>query len=324
MERIGRAPVGAMITFDRVIKRFGSSIAVNDLSLDIAEGEIVMLLGPSGCGKTTSLKMINRLIDLTSGTITVDGNDISKVEPVQLRRSIGYVIQQSGLFPHMTIADNIGTVPRLLGWKRSRIHDRVRELLDLVGLEQSFAKRLPSELSGGQQQRVGVARALAADPPVMLMDEPFGALDPITRQRLQVELRRLQSVVRKTIIFVSHDVDEAINLGDRIAVLNVGGTLEQYDTPAEVLGHPANDFVAGFMGKDRQLRRLSLMKVGDAPLVPNGRPHQGLPVVTPQDDLRSALDRLLATGQQELLVEDGDRHLGLLTLDAIVGSGEPE
>ncbi|MEA2684117.1 MAG: osmoprotectant transport system ATP-binding protein [Chloroflexota bacterium] len=313
-----------MITFDRVTKRFGDSLAVNELSLDIGEGEIVMLLGPSGCGKTTSLKMINRLIEHTSGTIMVDGQDISRVEPVHLRRSIGYVIQQSGLFPHMTIADNIGTVPRLLGWKKDRIRERVRELLDLVGLEQAFGSRLPSELSGGQQQRVGVARALAADPPVLLMDEPFGALDPITRQRLQEELIRLQSVVRKTIIFVSHDVEEAVNVGDRIALLNVGGILEQFDTPAEVLGHPANDFVAGFMGKDRQLRRLSLMRVGDAPLVPNGRPHEGLPVVSPEDDLRSALDRLLATGQQELLVEDGDKHLGLLTLDAIVGSGEPE
>jgi osmoprotectant transport system ATP-binding protein len=314
----------AMITFDKVTKKFGDTVAVEELSLEVSEGEIVMLLGPSGCGKTTSLKMINRLIEHTSGTIMVDGQDISTVEPVQLRRSIGYVIQQSGLFPHMTIGDNIGAVPRLLGWKKPRVQARVQELLELIGLEPEFARRLPSELSGGQQQRVGVARALAADPPVLLMDEPFGALDPITRRRLQEELLRLQSVVRKTIIFVSHDVDEAVNVGDRIALLNVGGILEQFDTPAEVLGHPTNDFVAGFMGKDRQLRRLSLMKVGDAPLVPNGRPHEGLPVVTPEDDLRSALDRLLATGQQELLVADGDKHLGLLTLDAIVGSGEPE
>ena len=313
-----------MIKFDHVGKRFGDSIAVHDLSFEVQEGEIVMLLGPSGCGKTTSLKMINRLIEHTSGTITVDGKDISEVEAVQLRRSIGYVIQQSGLFPHMNIADNIGTVPRLLGWKKKRIAERVGELMDLVGLEQSYARRLPSELSGGQQQRVGVARALAADPPVLLMDEPFGALDPITRQRLQEELRRLQGVVRKTIIFVTHDVEEAVTVGDRIAMLNVGGVLEQFDTPEKLLGHPVNEFVADFMGRDRQLRRLSLLKVGQAPLSPNGRPHEGLPVVSPDDDLRTALDRLLATGRQELLVEEGDRHLGLLTLDAIVGSGEPE
>jgi len=313
-----------MITFDHVGKRFGDAVAVGDLSFEVMEGEIVMLLGPSGCGKTTSLKMINRLIEHTSGTITVDGKDISQVEAVQLRRSIGYVIQQSGLFPHMNIADNIGTVPRLLGWKKNRIHDRVLELLDLVGLERGLAGRLPSELSGGQQQRVGVARALAADPPVLLMDEPFGALDPITRQRLQEELLRLQGVVRKTIIFVSHDVEEAVTVGDRIAILNVGGVLEQFDSPENLLGHPANEFVADFMGRDRQLRRLSLLRVGDAPLSPNGRPHEGLPVVSPNDDLRTALDRLLATGRQELLVEEGDQHLGLLTLDAIVGSGEPE
>ncbi|MFN2462761.1 MAG: ABC transporter ATP-binding protein [Candidatus Dormibacteria bacterium] len=313
-----------MITFAGVTKRFGESFAVKDLSFEVLEGEIVMLLGPSGCGKTTSLKMINRLIEHTSGTITVDDKDISQVEAVQLRRSIGYVIQQSGLFPHMNIADNIGTVPRLLGWKKKRIAERVDELLDLVGLERTFGRRLPSELSGGQQQRVGVARALAADPPVLLMDEPFGALDPITRQRLQEELLRLQGLVRKTIIFVSHDVEEAITVGDRIAVLNVGGVLEQFDTPEKLLGHPANDFVAGFMGRDRQLRRLSLIKIAEVALTPNGRPHEGLPVVGPDDDLRTALDRLLATGQQELSVEDGDRQLGLLTLDAIVGSGETE
>ena len=326
MERIDGRPQAAapMITFDRVTKRFGATTAVSELSFEVMEGEIVMLLGPSGCGKTTSLKMINRLIEHTSGTITVDGMNVDDVEPVQLRRRIGYVIQQSGLFPHMTIAENISTVPRLLGWNRQRVRDRVMELLDLVGLEAAFAGRLPSELSGGQQQRVGVARALAADPPVLLMDEPFGALDPITRKRLQEELLRLQGVVRKTIIFVSHDVEEAINVGDRIALLNVGGVLEQFDTPTEVLGHPANDFVAGFMGKDRQLRRLSLIKVSQAPLAPNGGTHEGLPVVHPDDDLRSALDRLLATGRQELLVEDGDKHLGILTLDTIVGSGEPE
>ncbi len=237
--------------------------AVDHLDLDIPEGEIVVLVGPSGCGKTTTLKMINRIIEPTSGTITVDGRDIREQEPHVLRRDIGYVIQQIGLFPHKTIAANIATVPRLLGWDRDRIDQRVQELIVTMGLDASMADRYPAELSGGQRQRVGVARALAADPPVLLMDEPFGAVDPIVRTRLQRELRTLQDRLRKTIVFVTHDIDEAIQLGDRIAILNVGGHLEQYGTPEEILSEPANDFVEDFLGGERGLKRLSLRHVAD-------------------------------------------------------------
>ncbi len=305
-----------MITFDHVTRSFGDAVAVDDLSFEIPAGETVMLLGPSGCGKTTTLKMINRLIEHNAGTITVDGRDISTVDPVELRRSMGYVIQQAGLFPHLTVGDNIGTVPRLLGWKASRIRERIAELVDLVDLDPAIIPRLPRELSGGQQQRVGVARALAADPPVLLMDEPFGALDPITRQRLQEELRRLQRRVRKTIVFVTHDVEEAIVLGDRVAVLNVGGRLEQFDIPARLLGAPANSFVADFLGRDRQLRRLSLMTVGQARLDPG--PGQDLREVSTSANLRSALDDMLDSGQDRLLVRGPDDSVGILTIAAIM------
>ena len=257
-----------MIRLEHVTKRFpNGQVAVDDLSLDVPEGEICVLVGPSGCGKTTTMKMVNRLIEPTGGRIFLDGDDVTRVDPVKLRRRIGYVIQQIGLFPHMTIADNVGTVPRLLGWDRSRIHARVDELLALVGLEPAqFRARYPEELSGGQRQRVGVARALGADPPVLLMDEPFGAIDPITRDRLQREFIRLQGEVRKTIIFVTHDIDEAVKLGDRIAILRQGGVLEQYDTPAEVLGHPASEFVADFVGADRGLKRLNVTGIEVAEL----------------------------------------------------------
>jgi osmoprotectant transport system ATP-binding protein len=306
-----------MIIFDHVTKKFGDVIAVNDLSFEIRDGETVMLLGPSGCGKTTTLKMINRLIEHTSGTILVDGKDIASQDPVQLRRSMGYVIQQAGLFPHLTVGDNIGTVPRLLGWKPGRIRERIAELVELVDLDPAILPRLPRELSGGQQQRVGVARALAADPPVMLMDEPFGALDPITRQRLQQELRGLQQRVKKTIVFVTHDVEEAVTLGDRIAVLNVGGVLEQFDRPARILGRPANAFVADFLGKDRQLRRLSLMTVADADLLPESP--DALPQVAGSSNLRSALDEMLEKGQRRLAVIDGEGAFkGVLTLESIM------
>jgi osmoprotectant transport system ATP-binding protein len=305
-----------VIKFEHVTKKFGDVIAVNDLTFEIDEGEIVMLLGPSGCGKTTTLKMINRLIEHTSGTITVNGKDIATEDVVQLRRSMGYVIQQAGLFPHLTVGDNIGTVPRLLGWKPARIRTRIDELVDLVGLDPAIIARLPRELSGGQQQRVGVARALAADPPVMLMDEPFGALDPITRERLQDELHKLQQKVRKTIVFVTHDVEEAVTLGNRIALLNVGGVLEQFDRAARLLGAPANKFVADFLGKDRQLRRLSLMTVADAELVSHEA--EGLPEINADTNLRSALDDMLETGQRRLLVRDGDTITGVLTLEAIM------
>jgi len=259
---------GSMIVLDRVRKQYADgTVAVNELSLDVAAGQIAVLVGPSGCGKTTTMRMINRLVEPSSGRIYLDGDDIGTVDRVQLRRRIGYVIQQVGLFPHQTVADNIATVPQLLGWDKKRTRSRVSELLDLVGLEADrHAKRYPHELSGGQRQRVGVARALAADPPVLLMDEPFGAVDPIARDRLQAEFLRLQEQVRKTVVFVTHDMDEAIRLGDRVAVLRQGGVLEQYDDPAVLLTSPATDFVAEFVGARRTLRRLSVISVASADL----------------------------------------------------------
>ena len=258
----------AEIVFDRATKRYAGTdkAAVEELSLTIPAGEICILVGPSGAGKTTAMKLVNRLIELDSGDIRIDGTSIRDQDVVELRRGIGYVIQQVGLFPHMTVADNIGTVPRLLGWDKKRTRARTAELIELVGLEADYGKRFPAQLSGGQRQRVGLARALAVDPPLMLMDEPFGALDPITRHRLQTELRRLHRDVGKTIIFVTHDIDEAIQMGDRIAILREGGVLAQYDTPDAILAEPADDFVAKFIGEDRALRRLALRTVGEVPL----------------------------------------------------------
>ena len=252
-----------MIVLDQVSKRYSSDrAAVDSLSMEIADGEICMLVGPSGCGKTTTLRMINRLVEPSGGRIVIDGEDVTRIDPVALRRRIGYVIQQGGLFPHRRVADNIATVPRLLGWDKDRTSHRVSELLELVGLDPAgYARRYPHELSGGERQRVGVARALAADPPVLLMDEPFGAVDPATRQRLQQELLSLQATLKKTIVFVTHDIEEAARLGDRIAVLSRGAHVEQYDTPAEVLGHPASPFVADFVGADREIRRLAVESV---------------------------------------------------------------
>ena len=249
-----------MIRLDGVSKKYeDGTVAVHELDLDVPEGETVVLIGPSGCGKSTTLKMVNRLIEPTSGRILLQGEDVTHVDPVKLRRRMGYVIQQTGLFPHQTIAANVATVPKLLGWDRKRVDARVLELLELVGLEPNrFAKRYPHQLSGGQRQRVGVARALAADPPVLLMDEPFGAVDPIVRERLQGEFIRLQREVRKTVLFVTHDLDEAVRMGDRIAVFSEGGHLEQYDAPSRLLGSPATDFVASFVGSDRGLKRLSV------------------------------------------------------------------
>ena len=278
-----------MIRLDAVSKRYGRGTpAVDALSLDVPTGEIVMLVGPSGCGKTTTLKMINRLIEPSSGRILLDGEDVTRADPVRLRRRMGYVIQQVGLFPHRTIAQNVGTVPRLLGWDRRQVADRTNELLELVGLPPAtFARRYPHQLSGGQRQRVGVARALAADPLVLLMDEPFSAIDPIARDRLQMEFLRLQAEVRKTVVFVTHDVEEAVRLGDRIAVLSTGGRLEQYADPATLLGSPANDFVADFVGADRGLKRLAVTPVGAGDL-------EHPPVVSTADELteaRATLDR---------------------------------
>ncbi|MCE2526949.1 MAG: ATP-binding cassette domain-containing protein [Actinomycetia bacterium] len=257
-----------MISLREVSKTYdaASAPAVESLTLEILSGEIVVLVGPSGCGKTTVLKMINRLVEPTSGDIEVAGTPIGEGEPHLLRRSIGYVIQQVGLFPHWTVRRNIATVPELLGWSPQRISDRTGELARLVGLDESMLDRYPGALSGGQQQRVGVARALAADPPVLLMDEPFGAVDPIVRQRLQAELVDLQKRLRKTIVFVTHDIEEAIKLGDRIVILNVGGVLEQQGSPAEILSRPSNRFVEDFIGAERNLQRLALRRVAEVRL----------------------------------------------------------
>ncbi len=278
-----------MIRLEHVSKRYPNrQLAVRDLSLEVPDGEICVLVGPSGCGKTTTLKMINRLIEPTSGRIYLDGDDVTSADSVQLRRRIGYVIQQVGLFPHQTIATNVGTVPRLLGWKKDRVAARVDELLTLVGLDvDEYRDRYPAQLSGGQRQRVGVARALAADPPVLLMDEPFGAIDPVTRERLQDEFLRLQAGVRKTVVFVTHDIEEAVKMGDRIAILDIGGILEQYDTPAEVLGNPASQMVADFVGADRGLKRLKVTAI-DTPSLEH--PPTILPTAT-LADARAAIAR---------------------------------
>jgi len=253
-----------VITLDAVTKRYGAdTVAVSELSLAVADGEVCVLVGPSGCGKTTTLRMINRLIEPSSGRILIDDTDVLKMNPVQLRRSIGYVIQQGGLFPHRRVGDNVATVPRLLGWDKKRVDARVVELLELVDLDpESYRRRFPHELSGGERQRVGVARALGGDPAILLMDEPFSAVDPVTRQRLQQQLLQLQDKLKKTIVFVTHDIDEATILGDRIAVLSRGAKVEQHDTPNQVLGRPATAFVADFVGADRGVRRLAVMPIG--------------------------------------------------------------
>ena len=262
----------ASVAYDHVTKRYAGTQsehpgAVEDLSLEVPAGAICVLVGPSGCGKTTSLKMVNRLIEPTSGRILIDGQDAAARDVTELRRSIGYVIQQVGLFPHQTIGENVATVPRLLGWDAPRRRTRSEELLALVGLDPStYRDRYPSQLSGGERQRVGVARALAVDPPILLMDEPFGAVDPIVRERLQNELLRLQESLAKTILFVTHDIDEAIKMGDLVAVMQVGGHLAQFGPPAEILANPASDFVARFVGADRGLKRLSLSRVGELTL----------------------------------------------------------
>ena len=290
--------------------------AVEDFSMTIQPGELIMFVGPSGCGKTTTMKMINRIIEPTSGSIKIDGKDVLSLDPNELRRHIGYVIQQIGLFPHLTIAENIGTVPKLLGWPKAKIAERVDQLLTTVELDPGqFARRYPRQLSGGQQQRVGVARALAADPPVMLMDEPFGATDPITREKLQAEFLRLQAEIGKTIIFVTHDFDEAIRLGDRIAVLSQRSQIEQFDTPAAILARPANDYVASFIGSGSALKRLALIPVTQAALEPAGR---NLPTVHHTASLRDGLDLLVLTGAERVNVVNGqEAPLGSLTHSAV-------
>ncbi len=319
----GREHAAATVEFDHVTKRYdaaaatkGAPAAVEDLSLHVPAGRICVLVGPSGCGKTTSLKMVNRLIEPTDGRILIDGVDAASRDVTELRRSIGYVIQQVGLFPHQTIEENVATVPRLLGWPVQRRRERAAELLALVGLDPgAYGRRYPALLSGGERQRVGVARALAADPPIMLMDEPFGAVDPIVRTRLQDEFLRLQEDLAKTILFVTHDVDEAIKMGDLVAVLQVGGHLAQFGPPAEILARPASEFVARFVGADRGLKRLSLLRVGELDLRSPVTARAG-------DDTATARARILADPfPYLLLVDPEDRPIGWLNQDDMAPSG---
>ncbi len=308
------------VVFEHVTKRYpgtgkGNPGAVEDLSLEVPAGKVCVLVGPSGCGKTTSLKMVNRLIEPTSGRILIGETDVLQRDVIELRREIGYVIQQVGLFPHQTVGENVATVPRLLGWDEARRRARAEELLALVGLEPGrYAGRYPSALSGGERLRVGVARALAADPPVLLMDEPFGAVDPIVRERLQNELLRLQEQLAKTILFVTHDIDEAIKMGDLVAVLQVGGRLAQFGTPDEILANPASEFVARFVGADRGLKRLSLVRVRDVELQPARTIRLGDGVEQARREAGAGPDPYL------LLVDDRSRPIGWIDdrrLDAV-------
>ena len=353
----GQQPAAASLEFRNVSKRYapGAEPVLVDLSFEVPAGEICVLVGPSGCGKTTAMRMVNRMIDITEGDILLDGESVRKREPAELRRHIGYVIQQTGLFPHLSIGDNIATVPRLLGWDRKRIDARVQELLELSSLPPETRERYPAEVSGGQRQRVGVARALAADPPLMLMDEPFGAIDPITRERLQNEFLRLQRDIRKTIVFVTHDIDEAIKMGDRIAILREGGVLVQYDTPERILAEPADDFVARFVGLDRGLKRLALSALSDLSLQPavclpdgtpaprstdrdrvvfvddrgrpvgrlgfDGEPEPIGPTGDPDTSLRDALSLIMSDDNRALVVVDADGVVaGLARVEVIAGA----
>jgi len=315
----GATSRAATVEFEHVTKHYdrrelkrGTPGAVNDLSFAVPAGKICVLVGPSGCGKTTSLKMVNRLIEPTSGRILLDGVDAATRDVTELRRGIGYVIQQTGLFPHQTIEENVATVPRLLGWPATRRRERARELLELIGLDPAtYAARYPIQLSGGERQRVGVARALAADPPIMLMDEPFGAVDPIVRERLQDEFLRLQETLAKTILFVTHDIDEAIKMGDLVAVLQEGGVLAQFGPPAEILAGPASPFVARFVGTDRGLKRLSLSRVADLELL--------RPVTARGGDLATGEHRaaLSSTFPWLLVVDDLDRPVCWIARDDV-------
>jgi osmoprotectant transport system ATP-binding protein len=305
-----------MITLQHVSKRFPGQQrpAVTDLSLEVDRGETVTLVGPSGCGKTTTMRMINRLIEPTSGSIVVDGQDVMRQDPVALRRGIGYVIQSIGLLPHRTIAQNIATVPRLVGWEDERISSRVDELREIFQLDPELMDRYPSELSGGQRQRVGVARALAVDPPVMLMDEPFAAVDPIVRARLQDQFLEIQERLKKTIVFVTHDIDEAIKMSDRIVILNVGGVVEQFAAPEEILRAPANRFVEQFVGAERGLKRLALIKVSDIEV-------QEGPVVAPASSAEEARKEIARFGFDWTSVVDDGQLLGWVDQPALEGRG---
>ena len=316
----GAGRTAASITLENVGKVYpDGTVAVGDISLEVPAGELVVLIGPSGSGKSTVLRMLNRLIEPSKGTIRIDGKDVTAQDPVELRRKIGYVIQNVGLFPHQTIRTNVGTVPRLLGWNRKQIRSRSDELLDLVGLDPSrYGGRYPNELSGGQRQRVGVARALAADPLVLLMDEPFSAVDPIVRARLQEEFLRLQAAVRKTIVLVTHDIDEAVRLGDRIAVLGEGGVLLQYAAPPELLSNPASDTVREFVGADRGIRRLTVSPIRDA-LRPLGRIEDidRLPTVDAEGTLYDALAAMLTGDSLNVVVLADGRPVGTVSRSAI-------
>ncbi len=292
--------------------------AIRDLSLTVPAGEVCVLVGPSGSGKTTAMRLINRMIQPSGGDILLGGRSVLERDPTELRREIGYVIQQIGLFPHKSVRDNIAIVPKLLGWSGSRIEARVEEMLELTSLDaEQLADRYPHQLSGGQRQRVGVARALAADPPLLLMDEPFGAIDPINRAYLQDAFLALQAKVRKTVVFVTHDIDEAIKLGDRIAILREGGVLAQYATPAELLDHPADSFVAEFVGADRALKRLGLTTLAEVEL-PKMNGHRPAGEIAVTTNVRDALSAVLAAGGEPLTVVDRDGEpVGLATLDAI-------
>jgi osmoprotectant transport system ATP-binding protein len=350
-----------VIEFRGVTKRFpDGTVAVDHLDLEVRDGGITVFVGPSGCGKTTSLRMVNRMIDPTEGTILVNGTDVMKTDAAQLRRGIGYVIQQAGLFPHRTIVDNVATVPLLLGWDKKKARGRARELMETVGLAPEMAGRYPGQLSGGQQQRVGVARALAADPPVLLMDEPFSAVDPVVRENLQDELLKLQSELGKTIVFVTHDIDEAVKLGDRVAVFRVGGKLAQYDEPGVLLSRPADEFVDNFVGRDRGYRGLSFLSskalpVGELRTAREGdRTEQGWTLVldaerrplgwhhdrsgggtvtagelvpggslydTSDGSLRSALDAALSSPSGQGVAVDGDgRLVGSVAADDVLAA----
>ena len=329
----GRARA-ASLEFRGVTKRYGDAAgapagpsgigargAVNDLSFEVPAGAICVLVGPSGCGKTTSLKMVNRLIEPTAGEILLDGANVMGEDVTALRRRIGYVIQQVGLFPHLTVGRNVAVIPALVGWDEARQRARADELLSLVGLDPAhYRGRYPAQLSGGERQRVGVARALAADPPLMLMDEPFAAVDPIVRERLQDEFLRLQRGLAKTILFVTHDVDEAIKMGDLIAVMEEGGRLAQFGPPDQILAHPASDFVARFVGADRGLKRLSLVTIGDLKLEPPPDP-LGMPAFRPETKLRDALSVLLvAAARGGIALDEAGRPRGFVTVDAIASA----